>query len=90
MIETPLISQTVLPSQEFDKGTKTATPDVLARMKVFQAELCQFGVDMAELARQVKQAGGVWKSEAKVWELPLGEVIALGLEDRIVGDEKSI
>ncbi|MBI1880120.1 MAG: hypothetical protein HYR94_18185 [Chloroflexi bacterium] len=44
----------------------------------------------ADLARQVKQAGGVWKSQEKVWELPLGEVMALGLEDRIVGNEKSI
>jgi hypothetical protein len=44
----------------------------------------------AELARQVKQAGGVWQSDAKVWELPVGEALALGLEDRIVGNEKSI
>jgi hypothetical protein len=56
------------------------------------AEVVQVRVEWgeAELARQVKQAGGVWKSRAKVWELALGEVIALGLEGRIVGADKSI
>ncbi len=56
------------------------------------AEVVQIRVEWGEveLARQVKQAGGVWKSEAKVWELPLAEVMALGLESRVVGDEKSI
>jgi hypothetical protein len=44
----------------------------------------------AELARQVKEAGGRWNGQRKVWDLPLGEVMALGLEERIVGDEKSI
>jgi len=56
------------------------------------AEVVQVRVEWgeAELARQIKQVGGVWKGQARVWELPLGEVMALGLEGRIVGDEKSI
>ncbi len=32
----------------------------------------------------VKAAGGRWNREDKVWELPHKDVLALGLEDRIV------
>jgi hypothetical protein len=34
--------------------------------------------------QQVKAAGGKWNSRGVVWELPYGQVIALGLTDRIV------
>jgi len=32
----------------------------------------------------VKVAGGKWNSSKKVWEIPYGEILDLGLEDRIV------
>lgn len=34
----------------------------------------------------VKAAGGRWNKEQKVWELPYQEILALGLENRIVAD----
>jgi hypothetical protein len=36
------------------------------------------------LEKLVKSAGGKWNRVKKVWELPYGEVLDLGLEDRIV------
>jgi hypothetical protein len=37
-----------------------------------------------ELAKAVKGAGGKWNKARKYWELPYGEVRAIGLEERIV------
>jgi len=37
-----------------------------------------------EIREQVKRPGGVWKTERRVWELRYGQVIKLGLEERIV------
>ena len=34
--------------------------------------------------QQVKAAGGKWNPRGVVWELPYGQVVALGLTDRIV------
>ena len=39
----------------------------------------------------IKAAGGRWNRKEKLWQLPYGEVLALGLEDRIVNKgEKSV
>jgi hypothetical protein len=38
------------------------------------------------LGMKVKQAGGKWLSEMKLWELPYGQVVALGLTERMVRD----
>jgi hypothetical protein len=37
-----------------------------------------------ELYSRVKGAGGVWNKERRVWELRYGQVVALGMEARIV------
>jgi hypothetical protein len=41
----------------------------------------------SHLRRLVKAAGGRWNWEKKVWELPYGEILDLGLERRIVKGE---
>lgn len=38
----------------------------------------------ADIGRQVKQAGGKWNPQKKVWELRYDQVVKLGLEKRIV------
>ena len=38
----------------------------------------------AELARQVKNAGGKWNAQKKLWEIRYDRALALGLEKRIV------
>ncbi len=40
--------------------------------------------------RQVKGVGGKWHPQQRVWELRYDRVSALGLEERIVGDNESI
>jgi hypothetical protein len=41
------------------------------------------GAKEVELQRQVKQAGGRWNPTERVWEMPYGRGIALGLKGRI-------
>jgi hypothetical protein len=38
----------------------------------------------AHLQKLIKSAGGRWNREKKLWELPYKDVVALGLENRIV------
>ncbi len=44
----------------------------------------QVAVQEREVRRQVKAAGGKWNPREVVWELPYGQVVALGLTERIV------
>jgi len=37
-----------------------------------------------EVRQQVKSTGGKWNLREVVWELPYGQVVALGLTERIV------
>jgi len=34
-----------------------------------------------QIGRLIKSAGGRWNREKKVWELPYGKAIALGLDN---------
>jgi len=42
-----------------------------------------------EVRHQVKQAGGTWDPDRRLWQLPYGHVVALGLTDRIANDPAS-
>jgi hypothetical protein len=44
----------------------------------------------AEVRREVKRTGGQWHPQPGVWEVRYDQVVALGLEERIVGDGESI
>lgn len=52
-------------------------------------EIVYVRVDWGEVdvGIKVKNSGGVWNAQRKVWELARGQVIALGLKDRIVGSK---
>jgi hypothetical protein len=43
-------------------------------------------VDVGEqdLRARVKQAGGIWRPQQKLWELSYAQIVFLGLEERIV------
>ena len=41
------------------------------------------GYELA-VREQVKRAGGIWRPKQQLWELPYSQIVALGLEDRIV------
>ncbi|MHB8766066.1 MAG: hypothetical protein ACYDA8_17255 [Deferrisomatales bacterium] len=43
-----------------------------------------------ELARRVKDAGGRWDAERKLWQLPAAGVRELRLEDRVVPDVSGV
>ena len=53
-------------------------------------KIVQLKVNYGEIriGKLVRNAGGKWNREQGVWELAYGEVIALGLEKRIVAKEK--
>lgn len=44
----------------------------------------------AELQRRVKQAGGKWNAQRRLWEMERRQAIKLGLKDRIEATEASI
>jgi hypothetical protein len=44
----------------------------------------RIGYEESHLRRVVKAAGGKWNPAKKAWEVPYGEVLDLGLTDRIV------
>jgi len=44
----------------------------------------QVAAQEREVRQKVKTAGGKWNPQAVVWELPYGQVVALGLTERIV------
>ena len=39
------------------------------------------------IGKLVRAAGGRWNRRARVWELPYGQVLDLGLEERLVSPE---
>ena len=43
-----------------------------------------------EIREKVKAAGGIWRPRQKLWEVRYEDVVALGLESRVVGDESSV
>jgi len=56
--------------------------------KIMQLKVKHGEINMGKL---IRVAGGRWNRKEKVWELPDSEVLALGLEDRIVQKgEKSV
>ena len=48
------------------------------------------GAKEPELQREVKQAGGRWNPAARIWEMPSGRAVALGLKDQIENAKVSI
>ena len=40
-----------------------------------------------ELRERIKAAGGIWRPRQKLWELRYADVVALGLESRVVVPE---
>ena len=49
----------------------------------------QVAAQEREIRQRVKAAGGKWNPREVVWELPYGQVVALGMTDRIVSKENS-
>ncbi len=39
---------------------------------------------------KVKKVGGIWRPRQKLWELSYEDVVALGLESRVVADEEGL
>jgi hypothetical protein len=52
----------------------------------------QIAAAEVELRGRIKQAGGRWDGQRRVWELPHTQVVALGLAKRVVvsGREQSL
>jgi hypothetical protein len=46
--------------------------------------------DESVLRQKVKEAGGRWNAERRVWLMPLGRVRALGLLDRIASPRQRV
>jgi len=64
-----------------DESPLSNNPSKIPMNKIVQLQVKYGEVHIGKL---IRSAGGYWNREQRVWELPYGEVIALGLEDRIV------
>jgi hypothetical protein len=54
---------------------KKINPNKLVHIKVQWGE--------SEIAQRIKQSGGKWIQEKKVWEIPFGKVKELGIQNRM-------
>jgi len=49
--------------------------------------LVRIGYGETDLREKVKQAGGYWSADEKAWKLSFNQVLALGLERRVIEEE---
>ncbi|MEJ2616012.1 MAG: hypothetical protein P8Z35_13725 [Ignavibacteriaceae bacterium] len=83
------------------KNKKLTTVEIIVEEKVWERRINKIPLNKImpiivmyneiDISKLVKNAGGRWNIKEKVWELPYGEILSLGLEDRIVigrGDGK--
>lgn len=68
--------EVIVEEVDWTPQSQTPTGETIVAIRVAWGE--------AGVARQVKQAGGTWNAERKVWELRYDQVVALGLETRLV------
>lgn len=66
----------ILDGQVWQKERETIPPNKLVNVQVAYGEM--------QIGRLVRAAGGEWDRSKRVWLLPYREVVALGLENRIV------
>lgn len=65
---------------EVSIGIAKAEPPKISRLRI--------GYNEIELRKKIKQNGGIWNPDEKAWHLPESTVKQLGLEDRIVNNQK--
>ncbi|MBD3224729.1 MAG: hypothetical protein GF313_08365 [Caldithrix sp.] len=63
---------------EFPRHFKTKKPNPDEKQYI------RIGYHEKDLREKIKKAGGWWKAEEKLWELPYKDVIRLDLEDRMI------
>jgi hypothetical protein len=66
----------IIEKSEWEPPTLIRQDDTIVALQVTARE--------REVRQQVKAAGGKWNPRELVWELPYGQVVALGLTGRIV------
>lgn len=64
-------------------------PENKLKKRIPSNKIMQLKIDFSEkdLRKIIKLAGGKWNSEKKVWELSYREILALGLEEKILKAE---
>lgn len=77
-----------------EKKTMFKTIEIIIDNKPWQADRkkiapeeimnIRIAIDEVEARNRVKKAGGKWDPKRRVWQLPYGKVIELGLSERII------
>ena len=71
-----------------DESPLIFNPSKIPMNKIMQLTVAYGEVHVDKL---IRGGGGRWNRKEKLWQLPYGEVLALGLENRIVNKgEKSV
>jgi len=71
----------VVAERNWDPPRPPFAPDQMVELRVAFAEVA--------VRQRVKQAGGTWTPERRVWQLRHDRALALGLGNRIVGNPAS-
>ena len=66
----------IIKEYDWKPQEKIQLTDAVVQIRVSPSEL--------EIRQQVKQGGGIWNPQLRVWELRRDRVMDLGLKDRIV------
>jgi hypothetical protein len=66
----------IISRKAWEPKTDKPPPNKIVSIKVKYGEV--------HIGRLVKSAGGIWNREHKCWEIRYDQVVALGLEDRMI------
>ncbi len=69
----------IIEERDWRPQVKSKAGDRIVSIRVAVAEL--------DIRAQVKRAGGIWQRNRQVWDLRYDQVLALGLEARIVPED---
>ena len=73
--------------EESDSAIKPSLPTKAHSHHASQRLAVQVDYWDRELREKVKAAGGIWRPRQKLWEMCYEDVVALGLESRVVADD---
>ncbi len=69
----------IVEARDWRPLAKAKAGDRIVSIRVAVSEL--------DIRAQVKRGGGIWQRDRRVWDLQYDQVVALGLEGRIVTEE---
>jgi len=74
--------------EESDWSNEPPSSTKMAHFDLWQHLAVRVEYWESELREKVKAAGGIWRPRHKLWEMRSEDIVALGLESRVVADDE--